>query len=201
LEKQIGAGPVDRQIANLIDDQEAGNRVQLQLVVQPILRERPGERRDHGGRRGEQHAIALFDRFEPQPNRQMAFADAGRPEQHDVLAVLDEVAGRDLLQVLLIQRGLVGKVEGLQALHEREAGETGAHRDVLFGLGGHFFAQHLVEEVGVGEVLGRRLLQERIEPLAALQEPQPRQLFTEPFQLCRVHRGTSCAVALPHTAS
>jgi hypothetical protein len=72
--------------------------------------------------------------------------------------VLDEVTGRHLLDLLLIQRGLVGKVERLQALHEREAGETGAHGDVLFGLGRHFFAQHLVEEVGIGEVLGGRLL-------------------------------------------
>jgi len=76
LEKQIGAGLVNRQIANLINDQEAGNRVQLQLVVQSILRERPGERRNHGGCGGEQHAVALLDRCEPSAH----FDDGWRPE-------------------------------------------------------------------------------------------------------------------------
>ncbi len=72
--------------------------------------------------------------------------------------MLDEVARRHLLDLLLIQGGLIGEVEDLQTLHERKPGETRAHGDILFGLGRDFFAQHLVEEVRVREILGGRLL-------------------------------------------
>ena len=43
------------------------------------------------GRRGEEHAVAVLDRLEAEPDGQVGLADAGRAEQDDVLAVLDEV--------------------------------------------------------------------------------------------------------------
>ena len=61
----------------------------------------------------------------------MRLADAGRAEQHDVLAVLDEVTAGQRLQLLPVDRGLVAEVERIEALDEREPCEAGAHRDVL----------------------------------------------------------------------
>ncbi len=61
----------------------------------------------------------------------------GWPENNEILAVLDEVAVRQLLDLFLVERGLIGEVEGLQSLDEGEAGEAGAHGDVqAFQLGG-----------------------------------------------------------------
>jgi len=40
----------------------------------------------------------------------MGFADAGRPEQDDILPVLDEVAGGEGLDLLLVERGLVSDI-------------------------------------------------------------------------------------------
>lgn len=88
----------------------------------------------------------------------MTLADPRGPEQHDILAVLDEVARGHLLNLLLIQRGLVTEVEDLQALHKRKPGETRAHRDVLGSFGGDFFTEHVIEEVRIRQILGGRLL-------------------------------------------
>ncbi len=68
LEKHIGSGPVHRQITNFIDDQQAWDGVEFQLVLQSILRQRSGEDGDHGRRRRKQHPVALRNRFESQPN-------------------------------------------------------------------------------------------------------------------------------------
>ena len=91
----------------------------------------------------------------------------GGPRIEQILAVLDEVAGREGLDLLLVERGLVGELEGVEALHEGEAREVGAHGDVLLALGGDLLAEHGVEEVGVGELAGRRVLEQRFEALAA----------------------------------
>ncbi len=115
----------------------------------------------------------------------MAFAHPGRTQDHEILAVPDEVTRGQLLNLLFIQRRLVGEVEGLQTLHERESGETGAHG--LGGLVGDFFAEHLVEEVGVRALVGGCVLVEGFEPLAALQESQARQLVSESLELGGVH--------------
>jgi len=83
--------------------------------------------------------------------------------------MLDEVAAGERLHLLLVNRRLVAEVEGLQRLHEWEAGHGGAHGHVLAGLGGNFFGQHLLEEIGIGELSGGRVLQQGFQPLATLE--------------------------------
>lgn len=90
--------------------------------------------------------VAGLDGFEPQTHRQVRLADTGRTQHDHVVPELDVVAGGQLLHLLLVDRGLVGEVERLQGLHEREAGHCRAHRDVIGGLGGDLFAQHLLQD-------------------------------------------------------
>src|SRR5262245_62690387 len=75
----------------------------------------------------------------------MGLADPERPEDEDVIAVLDEVAAGEHLHLLPVDRGLVAEVEGLQGFHEREAGHRGAHGDVLARLGRDLLGQDLLE--------------------------------------------------------
>ena len=42
LEEQVGPGPVDRQVADLVDDEQPGHGVELELVVQAALGQAPG---------------------------------------------------------------------------------------------------------------------------------------------------------------
>src|SRR5262249_54009052 len=74
LEEQVGAALVDRQVADLVDDQEPRHRVELELLLEPALGERLGERADHVRRGREQHAIAALDRLEAEPDGKMRLA-------------------------------------------------------------------------------------------------------------------------------
>src|SRR5213594_1282521 len=103
LEEEVGADAIDRQVADFVDDHQPRHGVELEPLVEPILADRPAQRRDHarGGR--EEHAVAPLDRFEAEPDGEMGFADAGRPEQDDILPVLDEVTGGEGLDLLLVE--------------------------------------------------------------------------------------------------
>lgn len=103
----------------------------------------------------------------------MGFAYPRRAEQGDVVAVLDEAAAGKLGDLLSVNRGLVGKVEGLQGFDERKAGKGRSHGHVLGALGSDLLGKHLLEEVRVGKLLGGGLLKQGFQPLAALEQPQP----------------------------
>ena len=105
--------------------------------------------------------------------------------------MLDEVAGAQGLDLLLVERGLVAEVEGLQALHEGEAGQVGPHGDVLGGLGGDLFGEEPVEEVGVASLLGGGVLEQGFQAFPALEQPQPLQLFLQALELRGAHADTA----------
>ena len=63
---------------------------ELELLVEPVLGEGLAERRDEPGRRREERADAVLARLEPERDGEMGLADAGRAEQQDVLAALDD---------------------------------------------------------------------------------------------------------------
>src|SRR5262249_9160737 len=191
LEEQVGALPIDGQIADLVDDEQAGHRVELEFVVEPPLPEGPGQRTDERGGRGEQHAVAVFDGLEAEPDREMRLAHAGRPEDDQVLAMLDEVAGTERLDLLLVDRRLVAEIEALQALDEREPRQLRPHGDVLGGLGSDLLGEDLVEEVGVGALLGRGVLEQGLETLPALEETETLQVLLKALELGRGHARAS----------
>ncbi len=64
LEEQIGTLPVDRQVADLVNDQRPGRGVELELVVELALGHGLGERADQVRGRGEQHPVAGLDALE-----------------------------------------------------------------------------------------------------------------------------------------
>lgn len=88
----MGSVPVDRDVADLVDDQELWLAIELQsfldLVLAVGLRERSDER--HG--LGEVGPIAFGHRLDAESDRQMGFPDAWRAQEDGVLAVGD-VAG------------------------------------------------------------------------------------------------------------
>src|SRR5947209_4270478 len=78
LEEEISAGAVDREIANLVDDEQARDGVNLEPLLQAPLRGRFRERGDQRGRGGEEHAIAVLDGFEAEPDGEVGLAHARR---------------------------------------------------------------------------------------------------------------------------
>ncbi len=199
LEEQVGAGLVDWQVTDLVDDQQARHGVGFEFVLELVLGQGLGQRGDHVGGGGEQHAVTVFDGLESQANGQVGLADARRAEDDDVLAMLDEMATGEILQLLFVQRRLVAEVEGVEALDEREARQVGAHGDVLGGLGGDLLGQQLIEKIGIREVPVGGFLQQCFEALLALGQAQLGHVFMQAFQLCGVH-GVSSTVP-PASAS
>ena len=64
LEEQRGGLTVDRQISDLVDDEQARDREDLELVVEAALAQRLGERGEHRGGGREEHAVAVLDGLE-----------------------------------------------------------------------------------------------------------------------------------------
>lgn len=85
-------------------------------IVEAPLAMRAAERRDQIGCRCEQDAVAGLDCFQPQRHCQMGFANAWRPEHQYVVAMLDVMAARQRLNLFLVDRWLIGEVEGLDRL-------------------------------------------------------------------------------------
>ena len=91
-------------------DQEGGAAEEADLVAQPALALGLGERGDEVGKGDEVDAAPGLDRLDPERDRKVALAGAGRPEQVDHLTAVDEVdlgKGRD---AVAIERRLEGEV-------------------------------------------------------------------------------------------
>src|SRR5258706_9502591 len=80
LEEEICAGAIDRQVADLVDDQEPRHGEELELLFEPALGERGGELGDHRCGGGEEHAIAMLDRLETDADGEMRLTHARRPQ-------------------------------------------------------------------------------------------------------------------------
>lgn len=72
---------LERQIAELVDDQQLGPRQDRQLLFQRTFLMSLGKHGDQRRGGNELGAIILPDRLAPERNRQMRFACAWRPEQ------------------------------------------------------------------------------------------------------------------------
>jgi hypothetical protein len=138
----------------------------------------------------------MLDGLETEADGQVGLADAGRAEQDDILAVLDEVAAAECLDLLLVERRLLAEVEGVQALHEGEARQVGPHRDVLGRLRGDLFGEERVEEVGVRGLLGGGVLEQGFQAFPALEKPKPLHLFLQALELRGAHADTAAAASV-----
>ena len=187
LEEQVRPLPIDGQIPNLIHDEQARDRVELELLLQPILGEGLTKGGHHRSRRGEEDPVAVVDRLEPESHRQVRLAHPGWTKQHEILSQLDEPTGGEGLELLLIQRGLSAPVEGLEGLDEWEAGEIGAHGNIFLSLRGDLLGEDGVQKVRSAPLLGTGLLQEGLQSFATLEESEPLAVFLEPFTLDSGH--------------
>ena len=163
LEEQMRAVTVDRDVADLVDDEELGLAVKLQTLLDPVLGIGLGQGRDKRHGLGKVGPVAFGDRLDAQGHGQVSLPDARRAQEDDVLAISDKPALRELLDPLLVDRGLEGEVEALQGLDIGELGERRSDSDVLLLLGGHLLGEDLVQEVGIRDVVLGGFLEGRLQ--------------------------------------
>ena len=78
LEEQVAATGHDRQVADLVDDEQGGPAVEPDMLTQRALAFGLGKRNDQIGERGEVDALAGLDGFDAERGREVAFAGARR---------------------------------------------------------------------------------------------------------------------------
>ena len=102
LEEQVGAAGFDRQVADLIDDEQCDPVDVAQARLEGAGAFGLGERGNEFGQGREIDALMGLDGGDPQGDGQVAFADPGRAEQVDGLATVDEAElgqGEDTIAV------------------------------------------------------------------------------------------------------
>ena len=93
LEQEAAAFLVDRDVSELVDDQEPGPADLGELPVEPVLRVGAQQAHDELGGGEEPGRYALQAGLPGQRDGQVGLAGAGRAEHGHVLRVLDEVEG------------------------------------------------------------------------------------------------------------
>ena len=76
LEEEMGAAALERQVAELVDDQQLRLAVKQQAVGELPLGLGFGQRGEQGGGAGEEDRVARFDDGAAERNREMRLADA-----------------------------------------------------------------------------------------------------------------------------
>jgi hypothetical protein len=87
---------LERQIAELVDDQKLGLAVVGQLVLEPAFGMGPCQGGEQAGGRNEQDRVALSDRLAAEADGKMRFADAWRTEQQERVTIGDPAAGGEI---------------------------------------------------------------------------------------------------------
>src|SRR6266704_2141410 len=111
----------DRQVADLVDDEECGSAEPADALAQQALALGLGEGTDDIGKGGEVDAAAGLDRLDAERHGEMRFAGAGGPKEVDDLAAIDELELGEGEDALAIERRLEGEVEAGEGL---DRGET-----------------------------------------------------------------------------
>ena len=107
----------------------------------------------------------------------MGFADAGGAKQQDVFRLREEPPRRELADTALVDRWLEFELELVECFHRREVRDLQPHRDPSALLGIHLLPKHGVEEVEVGRLRPRGVIEHRIEALRDVAESQLHQLL------------------------
>ena len=87
---------LERQVAELIDDQELWPRQDCQLFVQRAVSMRLGEHCDQRRGRDELDAVVLPDSLAAEGHGKMSFARARRPQEQDRIAMCNPATGRQI---------------------------------------------------------------------------------------------------------
>ena len=133
-EQQVGAGLVERHVAELVDDDhvEAGELVEF--PGQPPLLLRFDEQRGQLGGRQEPDPIVVVAAGHAQGDGEMGLAGTDAADQHDVGSLGDEGAAAQLQDRIAVQLRLRVELEGIQGLEHREAGLLEAALDAALAV-------------------------------------------------------------------
>ena len=198
LEEQVGAAGLDRQVADLIDDEQGDPVDVAQARLEGTGAFGLGERGNEFGQGREIDALMGLDGVHPQGDGQVALADPGRAEQVDGLATVDEAEFGQGEDAIAVETGLEAEVEGLQGLNPGEARGQQLGADAPGFAPGIFFGEQAVQGFQGGELLAFHLVEYAIEDFQGGGHLQVDQVLFDRLQGADgVHARVSRALAWP----
>ena len=127
LEEQLGDRLVDREIAYFVDDEQFVFVEVAHRVFLPVLRRGLLQPADEVAEMDEVGRHVAARRLDADAGGQMGLADAGAPDEEDVVAVLQEAEGPQFGYGGAVDGGLVVEVEVAQGLPVREIRQLEVH--------------------------------------------------------------------------
>src|SRR5207302_4511527 len=119
----------------------------------------------------EEHLVATTAGFVGEGLRQVALADAGRPEHEDALVALDVLAGGEVEDLGLVELGIKAEVEALEGLGGIEGGTAQAQAELALGATFDLVVHEQGKEVDEGGLLFHGLAIADVERLEDAGQP------------------------------
>ena len=120
LEQQLRSGPTEREVSQLIADQQIDPIELAQEAVQLILLLGFLQACDQRGRRVELDPPTGPTGRQTQGNRQMGFPDSRIPDQAEILVLVQPLAAGQFHHLLFVQIRHEAEIVGVQVLIDRE---------------------------------------------------------------------------------
>jgi hypothetical protein len=99
--------------------------------------------------------------------------DAGRTQQHHHLGIGDEPPGRDLADLLFVERGLGGEVEAVEIADKWEARQPDAHLDPPLILTADLALAEQRERLSNGQLTPGCLVDQAVELITDRRQLEP----------------------------
>ena len=129
MEEQVGTGLVDRQVADLIEDQDLGPDVFFEFAFEAAGALSGAERVDYIDGGGKKNRVALQAGRVSQGGGQMAFAQPDAAQEDDVGPLGDKLQTEEVLDLEAVDLLGPAPVELVQGFDDREAGLSDASLD------------------------------------------------------------------------
>ena len=120
LEEQVGGAGRDRQISDLVDDEQRRPGEEANLFPERAIAYGLGELGDQIGERDEVDALSGPHGLDRQRRGNMAFPGAWRAQQVNDFGPLDDVEGGKRRDAVPVERRLEREVVACQRLHHRQ---------------------------------------------------------------------------------
>src|SRR6476661_1346629 len=129
LEEQVAAPLNDRQVADLVNDEERGPAQEADPLAELAFAFGLGQNADDVGQARKVDAAAGLHGLDPERGGEMALAGAWRPQEVNNLVAPDEVELDERQDPVPVERWLEGEVEAGQRLDGRELCHPERHLD------------------------------------------------------------------------
>jgi hypothetical protein len=162
-EEEAGLEVGERQVANLVDDQDLGVGKLLQAALQPALLGGSHQTADEFLQGQEEHGVAGFHSLDPQGDGQVRLAHARRAEDDDVVGPLHEAYAGEFADLTPVEARPELDVELIQRLEPGEASLAQPDLNASLVTSLPFGLQRLNEKGLVIHLALRRLLADGIQ--------------------------------------